>query len=370
MSAPVTPPTALEPAPGILQIEPYVGGRSDAPGAARVFKLSANETPLGPSAKARAAFAAAADTLHLYPDGDAAALRAAIATRFGLNADRIVCGNGSDELLHLLPQAYCQPGDEVLFSAHGFLVYKIAALAAGATPVTVPEPNRVFDVDETIARIGPRTRMVFIANPNNPTGTYISSAELKRLHAALPPSALLVIDAAYAEYVARNDYDDGLALAQTARNVVTTRTFSKIHGLAGLRIGWLYGPKDVADVLNRIRGPFNVSVPGQAAAIEAIRDTGHVADAAAFNARWLPWLIGEIRALGLQADDSVCNFTLIHFPDRDGKRAMDAFAFLRERGLILRPVGSYGFPNSLRLTVGTEEANRLVAAALKDFMAS
>ncbi|NWH08708.1 MAG: histidinol-phosphate transaminase [Alphaproteobacteria bacterium] len=356
------------PVPGILDIKPYVGGRASAPGAARVFKLSSNETPLGPSAKALAAYHAAAERLFFYPEGSSAILREAIAEVEGLPAQQIVCGNGSDEFLHLLPLIFCNPGDEVLYSAHGFAVYRIAALTASATPVVAPERACVTDVDAMLARVSEKTKIVFIANPNNPTGTYIPASEVERLHRGLPSQTLLVIDAAYAEYVTASDYECGRALVEAAPNVVMTRTFSKIHGLAALRAGWMYAPPAIIDIVNRVRAPFNVSTPAQMAAAAAIRDQEHVALARAHNARWLKHLSLGLRAIGLQVEDSAANFVLVHFPDRPGLTAGDADAFLMKRGLILRRVADYGFPNSLRLTVGTEEANGLVLAALGEFM--
>jgi histidinol-phosphate aminotransferase len=360
-------PTRPVPRPGVLAIEPYVPGKSAAPGVAKVHKLSSNETPLGPSPEAVKAYRGAAEKLALYPEGSSARLREAIAGKFGLDPARIVCGAGSDEILSLLTNAYVGPGDEGLFSEHGFLVYKLAILAAGGTPVVAPETDLTADVDALLARVTPRTKIVFLANPNNPTGTYIPFEEVKRLHAGLPPHVLLVLDAAYAEYVRRNDYSSGLELVSTCDNVVMTRTFSKIYGLALLRLGWCYAPAHVADALNRIRGPFNVSGPAMEAGIAAIADEPHTAAAIAHNERWLAWLTVEIERLGLKVTPSVGNFLLIHFPDTPGRTAKDADAFLTARGLVLRGVGAYGLPRALRLTVGEEEANRLVVAALADF---
>ena len=357
------------PRPGVLEIEAYVPGKSGAPGVAKVHKLSSNETPLGPSPRAIEAVRRAAGELESYPDGTAAALREAIAAKHGLDPARIVCGAGSDELLSLLTQAYVGPGDEGVFTTHGFLVYKIAILAAGGTPVVAAERNLTADVDAILAKVTPNTRIVFLANPNNPTGTYLPFEEVRRLHAGLPPTVLLVIDAAYAEYVRRNDYAAGLELAASAENVVMTRTFSKIYGLASLRLGWMTGPAHVIDAVNRIRGPFNVNGPAIAAGIAALADEAHAAAAVAHNERWLPWLAREIAALGLKVTPSVGNFILIHFPTEAGRSAKDADAFLTRRGLVLRAVGAYGLPNCLRMTIGDEEANRLAVAALKDFLA-
>jgi histidinol-phosphate aminotransferase len=361
-------PARPEPRPGVLAIDPYVPGKSSAPGVAKVHKLSSNETPLGPSPKAVEAYRSVGAHLETYPDGAATRLRAAIAAKFGLDAERIVCGAGSDEVLNLLAHAYIGPGDEGIFSEHGFLVYRIAILGAGGTPVMVPEKNFTSDVDGMLAKVTSRTKVVFLANPNNPTGTYVPYDEVKRLHAGLPPNVLLVLDAAYAEYVRRNDYASGLELVATNDNVVMTRTFSKIYGLAALRIGWCYAPAHVADALNRIRGPFNVSAAAIEAGVAALSDEAHTAVAAAHNERWLPWLLDEIGKLGLEVTPSVANFVLVHFPTTPGKSAKDADAFLTKRGLILRAVGAYGLPNALRLTVGSEEANRLAVKSLAEFV--
>jgi len=356
------------PRPGVAAIEAYVPGKSGATGGHPVYKLSSNETPLGPSPAAVAAARQSLDDLALYPDGNATALRAAIAERYGLDPARIVCGAGSDELLSLLAYAYLAPGDEGLFSAHGFLVYRIAILAAGGTPVVAPERDLTTDVDALIARLTERTRIVYIANPNNPTGTYLPFEEVRRLHAALPPDVLLVLDGAYAEYVRRNDYGSGLDLVLEADNVVMTRTFSKIHGLAALRIGWMVAPAHVADAVNRIRGPFNLSAAAIRAGAAAIQDDAHVAAAVAHNDAWLARLTEEIRALGLAVTPSVANFVLVHFPDAPGRSAAAADAFLTGRGVITRRVAAYGLPDCLRVTVGSEAANTAFLDGLRAFV--
>jgi histidinol-phosphate aminotransferase len=356
------------PRPGVLDISPYVPGRTRATGGDTHHKLSSNETPLGPSPAAVAAYQAAAVSLERYPDGAAHALREAIGAAYGLNPDRIVCGAGSDEILNLIAHAYIGPGDEAVYSQHGFLVYPIATRSAGGKPVAALETNLTADVDALLASVTPRTRVMFLANPNNPTGTYLPFREVRRLHAALPPNVLLVLDAAYAEYVRRNDYESGVELAGTAANVVMTRTFSKIYGLAGLRIGWAYGPAHVIDALNRIRGPFNVSLPAIAAGVAALADRAHQERAAAHNDEWLPRLSEAITAMGLTVTPSVGNFILIHFLDVAGKRAPDADAFLLERGVVLRRMDGYGLPNALRMTIGSAEANEATLAALGDFL--
>jgi histidinol-phosphate aminotransferase len=360
--------TRPQPRPGVLDIAPYVPGKSTAPGVAKVFKLSSNETPLGASSAAIAAYRALADQLHDYPDGAASALREAIGEAFGLDPARIVCGAGSDDLLNLLARAYLTDGDEAIHTTHGFLVYPIATLGTGAKPVVAPETGYTADVDAILERVTPRTKIVFLANPNNPTGTYVPFDEVKRLQRALPGKVLLVLDAAYAEYVRRNDYESGIELVATTDNVVMTRTFSKIYGLAGLRLGWMYGPAAVVDAVNRIRGPFNVNAPAIAAGVAAIRDAAHVERSRAHNAQWLEWLTAEIGKLGLKVTPSVANFVLIHFPDAKGRTAAEADAFLTKRGLVLRQLGAYKLPNALRMTVGSEEANRLVVKALAEFL--
>jgi histidinol-phosphate aminotransferase len=357
-----------QPRPGVLKIQAYVPGKSSAPGVDKVYKLSSNETPLGPSPNAIAAYKAVADHLEDYPDGGATALREAIGKAYGLDPARIVCGTGSDELLNLLAHAYLGPGDEAIHTTHGFLVYPIATLGSGATPVVAPEKDHTADVDAILAKVTERTKIVFLANPNNPTGTYVPFDEVKRLHQALPKNVLLVIDAAYAEYVRRNDYESGIELVATSENVVMTRTFSKIYGLAALRLGWLYAPAHVTDALNRIRGPFNVNAAAIAAGIAAIGDVAHVERARQHNEKWLAWLTEEIGRLGLQVTQSVGNFILIHFPDTKGKTAKDADALLTSRGCVLRAVGAYQLPNALRMSVGTEEANRLVVKTLAELM--
>jgi histidinol-phosphate aminotransferase len=356
------------PQPGILDIAAYVPGESAVPGGMTPVKLSSNENPLGPSPKAIAAFKAEAEHLERYPDGGASALRQAIARVYGLDPNRLVCGAGSDELIGLITHAYVGPGDETLFPEHGFLMYKIATLSNGGVPVTAPEKNLRTDVDALLARVTPKTRLVYLANPNNPTGTYIPFEEVRRLHAGLPKSCILVLDAAYCEYVRRNDYEAGIELVGSSDNVVMMRTFSKIHGLAALRLGWAYCPAGIADVLNRVRGPFNVSAPAIAAGIAAIEDRAHQEAAIRHNEHWLPWVTGELEKLGLKVTPSVGNFILIHFPESGAKTAQAADAFLKSRAIILRAVGAYKLPQCLRMTIGTEAENRKVVDALAAFM--
>ncbi|MCB8837243.1 histidinol-phosphate transaminase [Aurantimonas sp. VKM B-3413] len=360
----------MKPVPnkGVLDIEAYVPGKSRAPEGIELHKLSSNETPLGPPPAAREAALGAAARLELYPDGQASALKQAIAETHALNPKNILCGNGSDELLGLLCQCYLAPGDEAIHTEHGFLVYAIQIRARGATPVVAPETNATADVDAILSRVTDKTKLVFLANPNNPTGTYLPFDEVRRLHAGLPGNVILVLDAAYAEYVRRNDYGAGIELVSAAENVVMTRTFSKIYGLAALRIGWMYGPEAIVDALDRVRGPFNLNAMAIAAGAAAIRDRAFVERAVSFNAEWLEWTTRELEARGLAVTPSVGNFILIHFPNEPGKGAAEADAFLTQRGFILRRVAGYGFPNALRMSIGSEAANRGVVAALDEFL--
>ena len=352
-----------QPKPGILDIEAYVGGESKIKGVDRVIKLSSNEGALGPSPKAVEAYKAVGPDIHRYPDGGAGRLRQSLAERWDLEAANIVCGNGSDDVLQLLAHAYCGEGDEVLYSRHGFLVYPIAAKACGATPVAAPETDLTTSVDALLSRVTDKTRIVFVANPNNPTGTYIPAEEMRRLHKGLPEHVLLVIDAAYAEFVDANDYEDGSALAREHENVVMTRTFSKIFGMGGLRLGWAYCPPAIADVLNRIRGPFNVGSPALAAGEAALMDRDFFDLARRHNIYWRGWLAEGLKKLGLEVTPSATNFLLVKFPDA---RAADSF--LRSRGIIVRAVASYGLPDHLRITIGREDEVRAVAEALTEFL--
>jgi histidinol-phosphate aminotransferase len=354
----------ITPQPGILEIKPYQGGEAHLPGRADVLKLSSNENPFGPSPAAVAAFAAAAPLLHRYPPTDHAALRAAIGAVEGLDPARIICGVGSDEILSLICQAYAGPGDEVVYPEHGFSMYRISALGAGARPVVAPERDRRVDVAALLAATGPRTRLVFLANPGNPTGTALSAAELAVLADGMPESAILVIDGAYAEYADEGDL--AAHLAATRANVVMTRTFSKIHGLGGLRIGWGFGPAEVIGVLDRIRGPFNLSGPALAAAEAAMRDTAHRAFCKAETARLRGWLAARLAECGVASDPSQANFVLARFAD--AAEAGGADAHLRASGIIVRRVAGYGFPEALRITIGREEDCARVAAAIAEFM--
>jgi histidinol-phosphate aminotransferase len=363
-------PQAPVPGPGITDIALYVPGEAKIEGTDRPIRLASNESALGPSPKAVAAYRALAEDIHRYPEGDSIHLREALGRVHGLDPARIVCGSGSDELIGLLLRAYAGAGTEVLYSRHGFLMYPIGAQAVGADPIAVPERALTADVDAILAQITDRTRLVFIANPNNPTGTYLSEREMARLQAGLPPNVVLVIDAAYAEFVNRNDYEPGIRLVDKTENTVMLRTFSKIYALAGLRLGWAYCPPAIADVLNRVRGPFNVSAAAQAAGIAAVEDIESLNRAQEHNKRWLPWLNEKLAALGLEPTPSVGNFVLPRFPDDPRHNADAAFNFLLSRHILTRKMGGYGLPDRIRITIGTGEENREVATALAEFMAS
>jgi histidinol-phosphate aminotransferase len=356
-----------EPRPGVLAIAPYIGGDAKVEGVDRVIRLASNESALGPSPRAVAAYRALASELHRYPDGGSVELREALARRYGLDAARIVCGTGSDELIQLLARCYAGLGDEVIYSRHGFLMYPISAQAAGATPVPIPETALTADVDAILARVMAKTRIVFLANPNNPTGTFVPRDAVRRLHQGLPPSTLLVLDAAYAEFITRNDYEPGIELVEEAENVVMLRTFSKIYALASLRVGWAYCSAGVADVLNRVRGVFNVNLPAQAAAVAALEDVAAVDRAREHNDIWRPWFERELVRLGLDVTQSIANFVLVRFPAKP-RDADAAFAFLKSRGILTRGMRAYGLPEHLRISIGLEEEMRAVVNALAAFL--
>lgn len=353
----------VTPKPGVQRIAPYVGGAAPAKGQEGVVKLSSNENPFGPSEAAKTAYRHAGRDLHRYPDTGHHALREAIAEAHGLDPERIVCGAGSGEVLSLICQAFAGQGDEVILTEHGFAMYPIYANAAGAKPVTVPERERTVDVDAILARAGRRTKIVFVANPANPTGTMLGGNEIGRLAAGLPRGCLLVLDGAYAEYV--EGYDGGAALVDRSENVVMTRTFSKIHGLGGLRVGWMYGPVRVVDAVNRIRGPFNLSDVQQAVAEAAVRDRAHAIRSREENTRLRAWMAEALAELGLPSDTSTANFVLVRFPSEDAARA--CLAFLKEEGILVRHVANYGLPRALRITVGDEASCRRVVHEIGRF---
>lgn len=363
--------TAPTPRPGILDIAPYKGGKSASEGAARVIKLSSNEGALGPSPKAIEALRKTADKLHRYPEGGCEALRNKLAEKYGLEADQIVCGAGSDELISLLIRAYAGPGDEVLYSQHGFLMYPIAAKGVGAVPVTAAETNMTTSVDAILAAVTAKTKIVFVANPNNPTGTFINKDEMKRLRDGLREDIVLVVDAAYAEFMTgQEDYSAGEDLVRAGDNTVMTRTFSKIYGLGGIRLGWCYAPVAIADVLNRLRNPFNVALPTQEAGLAALDDDDFVDACVRHNTETREWFRDEINRLpGLVAHPSYGNFVLVEFPAEEGKNADAANDFMMARGVIPRKIGAYGLSQMLRISIGTKDEMETCLQAIKDFVA-
>jgi histidinol-phosphate aminotransferase len=358
--------TSPTPRPEILTIDPYVAGESEIPGANRTVKLSSNEGAFGVPPSAQAAIVTAAAEAYRYPDGGADRLRQALGKRWGLDPARIVCGAGSDDLLYQFCLSYGGPGRDIIMSAHGFSIYHIAGTYAGSRVIKVPERNLTADLDAMLAAVSPATRLIFLANPNNPTGSMVPADEVARFRAALPPEVLLVLDAAYAEYVTHPAYDAGVKLVDATDNTVMTRTFSKIFGLGGMRIGWCYAPPGVVDVLNRVRGPFNVSVAGQAAAIAALAEAGWVEAGRAHNAEYRPKLAAGIEAAGLKVWPSEGNFVLVDLGTAAAANAADAF--LRSSGIIVRKVGGYGLPHCLRVTVGTAEEVGLVVEGFAEFM--
>ncbi|MEL6371557.1 MAG: histidinol-phosphate transaminase [Pseudomonadota bacterium] len=358
--------TAPTPRPGILDIAPYVPGSSKAPGVDKIYKLSSNESALGASEKAIEAYRASGGDLHLYPDGSATALREKIAEIYGLDAARIVCGAGSDEILQLLTRAYCGPGDNIVQSDHGFLVYALAAKSCGAEVRFAPEKNLTADIDAMLAEVDEKTRIVFIANPNNPTGTYVPESELRRLREHLPAEVILVIDAAYAEYMEEDDYIGGETMVDENSNVVMTRTFSKIYGLGGVRLGWGYFSPEMADIINRIRGPFNVNAPAIAAGVAALEDQDFVSRNRIFNREQRDWMAQQLGGMGLNFCRTFGNFILVEFPDEPGKTAAEVQAFLKSRGVIVREMGAYKLGSWLRISIGDKEGNAAAIDALRE----
>jgi histidinol-phosphate aminotransferase len=357
-----------EPKPGILDIQAYVPGKSKVEGVEHPIKLSSNENILGSSAAARAAFAAAADQLHLYPDSRASELRAAVAEHFRLEPDRLVFGDGTDEVLHLINQVFLEPGDNIVMGQYGFSAYSIGARACQAEVRLAPEPGYNVSVENMLAAVDERTRLMFITQPGNPTGTFMTRDDLHALHSGLPPRVVLVLDGAYAEFATDPRFDDGLELARSQDNVIVTRTFSKLHGLAALRIGWAYCSVAIADAIDRIRAPFNTSIAAQKAAVAALADSEFQERSRDLVAQWRPWMNQQLGGLGLEVVPSQANFILVGFPAAAGRTAAEAEAWLARQGLIVRGVGNYGLPNHLRITIGLEEHNRAVAEALAAFM--
>jgi histidinol-phosphate aminotransferase len=354
--------------PGILDIVPYKPGKSSAEGVEHPVKLSGNENILGASPKAREAYVAAAGELNVYPDGRASALRAAVAARYRIEPERLVFGCGTDELLHLINQVFLEPGDNIVQGQYAFGAYGIGARACQAEVRSAAEPNYRIDPDLMLELVDERTRLVFITNPANPTSTFTTEAELRYLHARLPSNVVLVVDAAYSEFCTDPTFTDGLDLAREAQNVVVTHTFSKLHALAALRVGWAYAPAPIADAIDRIRPPFNVSIPALVAAEASLADEAFQARSLAHVEQWRPWLAQQLGGIGLDVVPSFANFVLVGFPKTPGKTAAEAEAFLASRGLIVRGVANYGLPDHLRITIGLEEHNRALVEALAAFL--
>ena len=363
------PQAVPNPKPGILDIAPYVGGKSRIEGVAEPMKLSSNENALGAGGKAREAYAAAIGNIHMYPDGRAMKLRDAVAGHHGLEPDRLIFGNGSDEVFALLNQTYLTAGDNIVSGKYGFLAYRISALANQASVKLAPEPDFRLTPEAILAEVDDRTRIVYVSSPSNPTGSYNTAEEIRRLHEALPPHILLVIDEAYAEFVAEPDWETSFPLARESDNIIVTRTFSKIHGLGGLRIGFGYAPLKVCEAVDRIRLPFNVSVPGIEAAVAALADTAHQKASRDLVHAWRPRLTQAIKGFGFDVFPSAGNFVLVRFPD-EKRNAAAANDYLNSRGIIVRPVGGYGLPDCLRITIGSEDQNRAVIDALSEFAAA
>lgn len=355
------------PKPGILDIAPYVGGKGVLEGVAEPMKLSSNENPLGAGPKAREAFAAVLDKIHVYPDGRADKLRAAVADHHALEEDRLIFGNGSDEVFALLNMTYLTAGDNIVAGEYGFLAYRISAKGCEAQVKLAPEPEYKLEVDAILEQVDDRTKIVYVSNPSNPTGSWNTAEEIRRLHAALPSNVILVVDEAYAEFVLEPEWESAFELARTANNIVVTRTFSKIHGLGGLRIGFGYCPAEMMAAMDRIRLPFNVSVPGIAAAVAAVGDEEHQKASRDLVLEWRPRMTQLIKGFGYEVLPSVGNFILVLF--KDGAEANAANDHLNKKGIIVRGVGGYGLPRGLRITIGTADQNRAVLDALSEFAA-
>lgn len=352
----------------ILNLPVYKQGKSLLAGVEAVVKLSSNESPFGPSPAAIAAYQSLATSLYRYPDGSQAQLKQAIAEVHGLDVERIICGNGSDELLDLAYRAYLAPGDEIILSCNHFSMCAIYAKIQGATLVIAEETNYLTSVEDLLSKVSDRTRMVTLANPNNPTGTCLNSRQLREIHAGLPAGVLLVIDGAYAEYVTQDDYESGTQLVDEYENVLLTRTFSKIYGLSALRIGWAYGPAHVIDVLQRIRSPFNTNSAAMAAAAAAVRDVAYIENIRQHTARWIIRLSRNLRELGITVVSSAANFYLLDFSTCKDKSASGAQHWLEARGIIPRAMKTGEGVEVLRITVGLDSENEAVLAALTDYM--
>ena len=351
----------------ILDIAPYIQGKSALPGKQEIIKLSSNESSFGPSPAAIKAYQDCAASLHRYPDGSQYALRNSIAEVYKLNEDRIICGNGSDEILDLLYRSYLSSGDEIILSTNHFVMCALYAKIQGASLVFAEEDSFKTKVDDLLSKVTEKTKMVTLANPNNPTGTYLNKTEIREIQAGLPSHVLLVLDGAYAEYVTHDDYESGTSLVDEFDNVVVTRTFSKIFGLSALRIGWAYCPDNIINVLQRIRSPFNSNQPSMAAAIAAVNDQAYINEIREHTAHWLLRIEKELKNIGIDVVPSASNFYLLNFEKCENKSAQDAAAYLESRGIIPRPVGAGG-ADVLRITVGLDSENEAVLTALGEYM--
>ena len=357
-----------QPRPCVLELPEYVPGDRELKGIAEPIKLSSNESTLGPSPQALKAYADAETQLHRYPDPDQNELRDALAEHFGLAVNQLICGNGSAELIQILIHAYVGEGDEVLLSEYGFPLYRIFAISQGASVTLSSEVDCVTSVDSLLECVTPKTKLVAIANPNNPTGTYLSGSEVRRLHANLPEHVLLLLDEAYAEYVTAEDFESGLKWADETENVVVARTFSKLYGLAALRIGWMLAPQRVFQTMQRFRITFNTNGPALATAVAALHDVEYTKEVQQHNHLWRKRMTEELEAQGLNVIPSMANFLLIQFLDEPKSNSEAAANALKCNGIIPRPVSAGSPPNCIRITIGKSEENQAVLHTLKQFM--
>lgn len=353
------------PQPGIMELTPYKAfSKPTRPG--RMIRLMANEGALGPSQKAIEAYKAGAGEIHRYPESGSGTLTAALAKHYGLKPELLLVGNGSDELIELICHCFAGPGDEVIHTQFAFVMFKTSARVAGATPVEAPDDGVTASVDAILARVTPKTKIVFLANPNNPTGTYLPHTEVERLWKALPKHVVLVLDAAYAEYVERNDYSPGIEIVERSSNVIMLRTFSKMFALAGLRLGWGYGAPAIVDIINRVHGVFNVNAAAQAAGVAALEDVPFQDRAKTHNRVWVPRALEKLSALGLKPMPTVANFILVEVPPGLGKTAEQILGFCAERGIFMREMRTYGLGDSFRFSIGTDEEMQVLFDTLAE----
>lgn len=356
-------------APGVGDLQPYQPGKPVEElqrqlGLSNIVKLASNENPRGPSEKVKESLHTVLRELSRYPDGSAYLLKKAIAEHLGVAQNRITVGNGSNDVLELVARVFLLPGNEAIVSQHAFVVYPLVVKAAGARLITVPAKNWAHDLTAMAAAVTDKTRMLFIANPNNPTGTWASQTALIELLEQLPQSVLVILDEAYFEYVQDGAYPNGLTLSQRYPNLVITRTFSKVYGLAGLRVGYSVSHADIADLMNRIRQPFNVNAVALAAAQTALSDQEYVQRSVQLNLSGMRQLVDGFDRLGVDYIPSVGNFVSL---DVAGD-AMPIYQALLQQGVIVRPIGVYGMPDHLRVTVGLEEENRRLLDSLQQVL--